>query len=135
VFIERSNGSNRHHNSRKVRETYHFSKNWDVHETVTCFALFSAYFYARYGLCRSTTKRCVGSNGTGDGGGVDGLCLAYCGVVKLSIRSTGIGHDQILALKIIPPISIHSSDSTVAAMTIGAESSLPLTSSMCSITP
>ncbi len=44
VFIERSNGSDRHRNSRKVRKTYRFSKDWEVHEAVTSFTLFSANF-------------------------------------------------------------------------------------------
>lgn len=44
VFIERSNGSDRHRNSRKVRKTYRFSKDWEVHEAVTYFTLFSANF-------------------------------------------------------------------------------------------
>ena len=29
VFVERSNGSDRHRNSRKVRKTYRFSKDWE----------------------------------------------------------------------------------------------------------
>jgi hypothetical protein len=44
VFIERSNGSDRHRNSRKVRKTYRFSKDWEVHEAVTYFTLYHANF-------------------------------------------------------------------------------------------
>src|SRR5262249_2076122 len=44
VFVERSNGSDRHRNSRKVRKTYRFSKDWEVHEAVTCFTLYQANF-------------------------------------------------------------------------------------------
>jgi hypothetical protein len=44
VFVERSNGSDRHRNSRKVRKTYRFSKDWAVHEAVTYFTLYSANF-------------------------------------------------------------------------------------------
>jgi len=44
VFVERSNGSDRHRNSRKVRKTYRFSKDWQVHEAVTYFTLYSANF-------------------------------------------------------------------------------------------
>lgn len=44
VFVERSNGSDRHRNSRKVRKTYRFSKDWQVHEAVSYFSLFSANF-------------------------------------------------------------------------------------------
>jgi IS1 family transposase len=44
VFVERSNGSDRHRNSRKVRKTYRFSKDWEVHEAVTYFSLYHANF-------------------------------------------------------------------------------------------
>jgi IS1 family transposase len=44
VFVERSNGSDRHRNSRKVRKTYRFSKDWGVHEAMTYFTLYSANF-------------------------------------------------------------------------------------------
>jgi hypothetical protein len=44
VFIERSNGTDRHRNSRKARKTYRFSKAWDAHRAMTCFTLYSANF-------------------------------------------------------------------------------------------
>jgi len=43
-FVERHNGSDRHRNSRKVRKTYRFSKDWDVHMAVTYFTMLSANF-------------------------------------------------------------------------------------------
>jgi IS1 family transposase len=43
-FVERHNGSDRHRNSRKVRKTYRFSKDWIVHDSVTCFTMYSANF-------------------------------------------------------------------------------------------
>jgi hypothetical protein len=42
VFIERSNGTDRHRNSRKVRKTYRFSKDWEVHRAMTIFTMYSA---------------------------------------------------------------------------------------------
>jgi IS1 family transposase len=44
VFIERSNGTDRHRNSRKVRKTYRFSKDWGVHEAMTYFTLYSSNY-------------------------------------------------------------------------------------------
>ena len=44
VFIERSNGTDRHRNARKVRKTYRFSKDWEVHEAMTHFTLYSSNF-------------------------------------------------------------------------------------------
>jgi IS1 family transposase len=44
VFIERSNGTDRHRNARKVRKTYRFSKDWGVHEAMTYFTLYSSNF-------------------------------------------------------------------------------------------
>lgn len=44
VFVERSNGTDRHRNGRKVRKTYRFSKDWGVHEAMTYFTLYSANY-------------------------------------------------------------------------------------------
>jgi hypothetical protein len=44
AFVERHNGTDRNRNARKVRKSYCFSKNWDVHEAVTYFTLYSYNF-------------------------------------------------------------------------------------------
>ena len=44
AFIERHNGTDRNRNARKVRKSYCFSKNWEVHEAVTYFTLYSYNF-------------------------------------------------------------------------------------------
>ena len=44
VFIERHNGSDRNRNRRKVRKTCCFSKDWDVHEAMTYFTMYSYNF-------------------------------------------------------------------------------------------
>ena len=44
AFVERQNGTDRNRNSRKVRKTYGFSKDWDVHEAVGYFTLYSYNF-------------------------------------------------------------------------------------------
>jgi len=43
-FIERQNGTDRNRNARKVRKSYCFSKNWERHEAVTYFTLYSYNF-------------------------------------------------------------------------------------------
>lgn len=43
-FIERHNGTDRNRNSRKVRKTYCFSKDWDVHDAVTYLTMYSYNF-------------------------------------------------------------------------------------------
>jgi IS1 family transposase len=43
-FLERQNGTDRHHNARKVRKTYTFSKDWRVHEAMTHFTMYSYNF-------------------------------------------------------------------------------------------
>jgi hypothetical protein len=43
-FLERRNATDRHHNARKVRKTYTFSKDWRVHESMTFFTLYSYNF-------------------------------------------------------------------------------------------
>lgn len=44
VHVERHNGTDRHRNARKGRKTYRFSKDWDMHEAVTYFTMYSANF-------------------------------------------------------------------------------------------
>ena len=43
-FLERRNATDRHRNARKVRKTYTFSKDWQVHEAMTYFTLYSYNF-------------------------------------------------------------------------------------------
>ncbi len=43
-FVERHNGTDRHRNSRKVRKTYRFSKDWDVHNAATSFSMYAYNF-------------------------------------------------------------------------------------------
>ena len=44
AFIERYNGTDRNRNARKVRKTYCFSKDREVHESMTYFTLYSYNF-------------------------------------------------------------------------------------------
>ena len=44
VFVERSHGTDRHRNARKVRKTYRFSKDGGVHAAMTSFTLYSSNF-------------------------------------------------------------------------------------------
>lgn len=43
-FVERNNGTQRRQNSRKVRKTYAFSKDWDLHNAASLFIGFSYNF-------------------------------------------------------------------------------------------
>jgi hypothetical protein len=44
AFVARHNGTDRHRNARKVRKSCGFSKNWEVHEAVTYFTVYSSNF-------------------------------------------------------------------------------------------
>jgi IS1 family transposase len=44
VFVERHNGSDRNRNRRKVRKTCCFSKDWQVHEAMRYFTIYSYNF-------------------------------------------------------------------------------------------
>lgn len=44
AFVERHNGTDRNRNARKVRKTYSFSKDWDVHNAMTYFTMYSYNF-------------------------------------------------------------------------------------------
>jgi IS1 family transposase len=43
-YLERQNATDRHRNARKARKTYRFSKDWDVHASLTAFTLYSYNF-------------------------------------------------------------------------------------------
>jgi hypothetical protein len=43
-FLERQNLTDRHHNARKSRKTYRFSKDWRFHEAATYFTMYSDNF-------------------------------------------------------------------------------------------
>ena len=43
-FVERHNGTDRNRCSRKVRKSYAFSKDWDMHRAATNFSYFSYNF-------------------------------------------------------------------------------------------
>jgi hypothetical protein len=44
VFVERYHGTDRHRNSRKGWRTYRFSKDWEVHEAMAHFTMYSYNF-------------------------------------------------------------------------------------------
>ena len=44
AFVERQNGTDRNRNGRKVRKTYGFSKDWDMHDAVTYFTMYTYNF-------------------------------------------------------------------------------------------
>ncbi len=57
-YLERHNATDRHRNARKGRKTYRFSKDWEVHEAMTSFTMFS------YNFCWSVrTLRVRGERG------------------------------------------------------------------------
>jgi len=43
-FLERYNGTDRHRNARKSRQTYRFSKSWKIHEAMSYFTMYSYNF-------------------------------------------------------------------------------------------
>jgi IS1 family transposase len=43
-FLERHHLTDRHHNARKSRKTYRFSKDWEIHEAMTYFTKYSYNF-------------------------------------------------------------------------------------------
>ena len=44
AFVERQNGTDRNRNGRKVRKTYCFSKDWEVHNALTYFTMYTYNF-------------------------------------------------------------------------------------------
>ena len=54
-FLERQHLTDRHHNARKSRKTYRFSKDWRFHEASTYFTLYSYNFCWRVRTLREPT--------------------------------------------------------------------------------
>jgi IS1 family transposase len=44
ALVERHNGTDRHRSARKGRKTYRFSKDWEVHESMSYFTMYSYNF-------------------------------------------------------------------------------------------
>jgi IS1 family transposase len=44
AFVERHNGTDRHRNARKARRTCRFSKDWQMHQAMTYFTMYSYNF-------------------------------------------------------------------------------------------
>jgi hypothetical protein len=55
-FLERHNATDRHRNARKARRTYRFSKDWEIHQAVTCFS----YYTYNFCWCVRTLRKRVG---------------------------------------------------------------------------
>lgn len=56
-FVERHNGTDRNRCSRKIRKSYCFSKDWDVHRAATCLSMYSYNFcWPVRTLCRPDTS-------------------------------------------------------------------------------
>ena len=53
-FLERQNATDRHRNAQKARKTYTLSKDWRVHEAMTCFTM---YIYKFCWYVRTLTER------------------------------------------------------------------------------
>ena len=56
-FLERHNATDRHRNARKARRTYRFSKDWLVHQAVTCFSYYTYNFCWPVRTLRQRTAR------------------------------------------------------------------------------
>jgi IS1 family transposase len=68
-FLERHNATDRHRNARKARRTYRFSKDWQVHEAVGRFTLFTYNFCHAVRTLRQRIRSGERSRGGGGGGG------------------------------------------------------------------
>jgi hypothetical protein len=74
-FVERHNGTDRNRNARKVRKTYRFSKDWQVHQAVTYFTIYTYNFCQLLLACtnaaRAGTGQPVARANTGHGRRID----------------------------------------------------------------
>jgi hypothetical protein len=72
AFIERHNGTDRNRNARKVRKTYCFSKDWQVHEAMTYLGMYSYNFCWEVRTAAGEGRKGpLASEDPGDGSGID----------------------------------------------------------------
>ena len=62
-FVERHHGTDRSRNARKSRKTYQFSKDWEIHEAMTYFTMYSYNFCWEVRTLRVRGRRVAGSLG------------------------------------------------------------------------
>ena len=90
--IKRQNGTDRHRCSRKIRKSYCFSKDWDVHRAATCLTMYSYNLLG--GKDIATTGWAEGKMHTGDGGGTRQSRLEYQGMATRSRMAMMSGHRE-----------------------------------------
>lgn len=56
-YVERHHATDRHRNARKGRKTYRFSRDWEVHEAMTAFTMYSYNFCWCVRTLRQKDKR------------------------------------------------------------------------------
>ena len=96
-FLERQNATDRHHNARKVRKTYTFSKDWQVHEAMTYFTMYSYNFCWVVRTLREARRRGpLATEDPGDGGGLARSRLDDARMDHDARRSTALRHHRIL---------------------------------------
>jgi IS1 family transposase len=55
-YLERNNGTDRHRNARKARKTYRFSKDFEMHQALTYFTMYSYNFCWAVRTLRKKTR-------------------------------------------------------------------------------
>ncbi len=95
-FLERHHLTDRHHNARKSRKTYRFSKDWRMHEAMTYFTKYSYNFCWPVRTLRERTDvGYLAKANPRDGGRAGRSCVVAQGMVDLPSHSTTLGHDRI----------------------------------------
>jgi len=98
AFVERQNGTDRNRNGRKVRKTYCFSKDWNVHEAVTYFTMYTYNFCSPGANTPCPDVRWpLGPSFSRHGRRTGRPCLVSPRMASLPSRATRIGHKGILA--------------------------------------
>jgi hypothetical protein len=87
-FVERYNGTDRCFNSRKVRKTYEFSKERELHEAATWFGV------TVYNFCRPHRGLCIKRE---DGSVYQRTPAMAAGLVSRPITLTDIMHTQLFS--------------------------------------
>ena len=92
-FVERHHGTDRSRNARKSRKTYQFSKDWEIHEAMTYFTMYSYNFCWEVRTLRSAQGGgWLAASDASDGGGTVGSRLVPQGMARLPSLPVNLGH-------------------------------------------
>jgi len=109
-FLERENATDRHHNARKVRKTYTFSKDWSVPGDDLLHALQLQLLLAGADVTRARRRRTMATEDPRDGGWPERSRLDDARMDHDTSRSTTVRHHRCVGKREVYKDNIRHGD-------------------------